>query len=101
VLDTSGSMNWSPQCTAADRRRGLLCLVTAPTGRATAGPRSVTIRPRSSARPKALYEVIHSISNIDFGFATYNQDRLGSGNVALPGERHSTCGLPDIGRKRQ
>jgi hypothetical protein len=75
VLDTSGSMNWSPRCTAQQVTDGI-CTYLCPNGDC-ATPRDGD-DPASKFRQakEALYEVLQNINDVDFGFATYNQDNL-------------------------
>ena len=75
ILDSSGSMNWSPPCTAAEFAAGL-CNFLCPTGDCPV-PRDGD-DPASKMRQAkdALYEVVSEIENVEFGFATYNQDEL-------------------------
>ena len=77
LFDTSGSMNWSPPCTAAQVAAGI-CSYLCPTGDC-ATPRNGD-DPASKFRQakEALYEVVREITTeIHYGWATYNQDRLG------------------------
>ncbi|MEZ5313280.1 MAG: hypothetical protein R2862_06285 [Thermoanaerobaculia bacterium] len=75
ILDTSGSMNWSPQCTAADVTAGN-CTYRCDSGDC-AVPRDGD-DPASKFRQakEALYEVLRDVDDIDLGFSTYNQDDL-------------------------
>ncbi len=75
ILDTSGSMNWSPQCTQAQFNAGI-CDYLCPSGDCPV-PRDGD-DPASKFRQakEALFEVIKDVKNIQFGFATYNQDAL-------------------------
>ncbi len=75
LFDTSGSMNWSPKCTAEQVAAGI-CTYLCPTGDCPV-PRDGD-DPASKFRQakEALYEVIRGVSNVDFGFATFNQDNL-------------------------
>ncbi len=79
ILDTSGSMNWAPRCTAADVADGD-CTYLCPTGDC-AVPRDGD-DPASKFRQskEALYEVLKEVDDIDLGFATYNSDDLGVTN---------------------
>lgn len=76
VLDTSGSMNWAPRCTAEQVAAGI-CSYRCDTGDC-ATPRNGD-DPASKFRQskEALYEVLRSVDDVDFGFATFNQDNLG------------------------
>ncbi len=75
LLDSSGSMNWSAPCSAEDYAAGL-CNYLCPSSDC-AVPRDGD-DPASKMRQakEALYEVIRDTDNVDFGFATYNQDAL-------------------------
>lgn len=79
VLDTSGSMNWSPKCTQAQVDAGI-CTFLCPTGDCPV-PRDGD-DPASKFRQskEALYEVLRDVDDVDFGFATYNQDQLAVSN---------------------
>ena len=92
LLDTSGSMNWAPKCTQEDydtfydhdgdvgtpeiRRCNFVC-----------EPRDCPV-PRDGDDPaskfrqskEALYEVLKDVDDVDFGFATFNQDNLRASN---------------------
>ncbi len=86
LLDTSGSMNWTPRCSQADydtfydhdgdpgtpdiRRCNFVC-----TTGDCAAPRDGD-DPASKFRQakEAIYEVMHGVDDIDLGFATYNND---------------------------
>ena len=95
ILDTSGSMNWTPPCTQAQFDAGqcnTLCIYRDCFTRLQADdPESKTYQAK-----EALYEVLQDVTNVQFGFATYNEDDLwvrakhwiykaGSGGVSLPG----------------
>jgi len=70
-------MNWSPPCSAAQVAGGI-CTYLCPTGDC-ATPRNGD-DPASKFRQakEALYEVVRDITTeIHYGWATYNQDRLG------------------------
>lgn len=75
LLDTSGSMNWSPPCSAADFGAGR-CNYLCPSGDCPV-PRDGD-DPASKFRQakEALFEVFKGTSEIDFGFATFNQDQM-------------------------
>src|SRR5436190_3981751 len=72
VLDTSGSMNWAPPCSAADYAAGK-CFF--PCTQDCFVPRNAD-DPGSKFRQarEALAEVIRDVNDVNFGFATYNQD---------------------------
>ena len=73
ILDTSGSMNWAPKCTAAQVAAGV-CTYHCETGDC-ATPRDGD-DPASKFRQakEALYEVLKSVDDVDLGFATFNAD---------------------------
>lgn len=76
LFDTSGSMNWTPPCSAEDYAAGF-CGYLCPSGDCAA-PRNGD-DPASKLRQakEALYEVIQELPNeINFGFASFNQDSL-------------------------
>ncbi len=75
LLDTSGSMNWAPKCTAQQVATGV-CSYLCPNGDCPV-PRDGD-DPASKFRQakEALYEVIQKINGIHYGLATYNQDSL-------------------------
>jgi hypothetical protein len=79
ILDTSGSMNWAPKCTAAQVTAGT-CTYHCETGDC-AVPRDAD-DPASKFRQakEALYEVLSTVEDIDLGFATYNSDDLRATN---------------------
>lgn len=75
ILDLSGSMNWTPPCTQTDFNAGK-CRQVCPTGDCFTplnadGPASKFYQAK-----EALYEVVSNAANVQFGFATYNQDQL-------------------------
>lgn len=97
LVDTSGSMNWSPLCTAGEVTAGdcsYLC---------TTGSCSVPLQADDPASKffqlkSALYDSLNAseANGIQFGFATFNQDSLrvpskhwlyqaGSGGPTIPG----------------
>ncbi len=117
LLDTSGSMNWSPPCTATQAANDLepgdsgctracnfgdLCDALCPdvgcterdSGGACISTGHVCIQPICASRDcfvannaddpsskffqakEALYEVLQQVDDVNFGFATYNQDGL-------------------------
>lgn len=75
LFDTSGSMNWAPKCTQAQVDAGI-CTFLCPTGDCPV-PRDGD-DPASKFRQakEALYEVVQSVDNVYFGFASFNQDGL-------------------------
>jgi hypothetical protein len=75
LFDTSGSMNWTPRCTAAQVSAGI-CDYLCPTGdclppRSMDDPASKFFQAKS-----ALHEVIRQTPDVNWGFATYDQDGL-------------------------
>ncbi len=81
LLDTSGSMHWSPKCSAEDAAAGD-CDFICPTGDCFTPLNSDDPASKFYQAKDALYTVIESADNVDFGFATYNQDNL------LVGHKH-------------
>ncbi len=79
LLDTSGSMNWSPKCTAAQVAAGE-CTFLCPTGDCKT-PRDGD-DPASKFRQakEAIYDVLQTVTDLNIGFATYNSDDLAVGN---------------------
>ncbi len=73
ILDTSGSMHWSPKCTQTQFDNGE-CDVLCPTGDCFVPMNGDDPSSKFYQAKEALYEVIKDISNVQFGFATYNQD---------------------------
>ncbi len=97
VLDTSGSMNWTPKCTQAQLDAGD-CTTLCPTGDCYARLQADDPSSKFYQAKEALYEVLKDVDDIQFGFATYNQDDLtawskhwiykaGAGGVTLAGGR--------------
>lgn len=95
VLDTSGSMNWSPRCTQQQLDRGE-CSLLCPTGDCYAPLQADDPSSKFYQAKQALYEVLETVEDVQFGFATYNQDNLNvrakhwmyeaiSGGVNIPG----------------
>ncbi|HWN43901.1 MAG TPA: hypothetical protein VNW71_16875 [Thermoanaerobaculia bacterium] len=75
LLDTSGSMHWTPTCTAAEfaaNKCSLLC----PDGDCYAPLQGDDPSSKFFQAKSALYEVLRDTEDIHFGFATYNQDDL-------------------------
>ncbi len=79
LLDTSGSMHWSPKCTAADAAAGN-CDFICPTGDCFTRLNGDDPASKLYQAKEALYDVIEAVDNVDFGFATYNQDQLRVGH---------------------
>ena len=75
LLDTSGSMHWTPACTAAQVAHGS-CQRLCPTGDCFADLQSDDPGSKFFQAKSALHEVLEGIDDIHFGFATYNQDDL-------------------------
>ncbi len=75
LLDTSGSMHWSPKCSAEDAAAGI-CDFICPTGDCYTPLNGDDPAAKLVQAKEALYGVIDSVTDVDFGFATYNQDDL-------------------------
>ena len=75
LLDTSGSMNWSPPCTQAQLDQGQ-CGQLCPSGDCYTRLQSDDPNSKFFQAKQALYEVLQKVDDIHFGFATYNQDDL-------------------------
>ena len=75
IFDTSGSMHWTPQCTAAQQAAGE-CDFLCETGDCFAPLNGDDPASKLRQAKEALFEVLDDIDDIDFGFATYNQDEL-------------------------
>jgi len=75
VLDTSGSMNWAPPCSATDYAAGV-CNYLCPTGDCWVPRNSDDPASKFRQAKEALAEVISSTPDVNFGFGTYNQDQL-------------------------
>ena len=88
LLDTSGSMNWTPKCPVQvpdpnDPKKTIQvpanandCPVLCPTGDCFVPLNADSPSSKFYQAKQALYEVLQSIDGIQFGFATYNQDDL-------------------------
>lgn len=88
VLDTSGSMHWSPKCPVLvpdpDNPSQTIQVPADPNDCSFLCPAGDCFVPLNGDDPaskfyqakEALYEVIDSVDGIQFGFATYNQDQL-------------------------
>lgn len=75
ILDTSGSMAWTPPCSAEQFAAGECSQVC--TDRDCFAPLNGDDRASKLYQAKeALYEVISRTDGVNFGFATYNQDQL-------------------------
>lgn len=79
ILDTSGSMNWAPKCTAAQVAAGV-CTYLCPTGDCLAPRNGDDPASKFRQAKEALYEVLRTVDDIDLGFATYNSDSNGVPN---------------------
>jgi hypothetical protein len=75
LFDTSGSMAWSPRCTAEQLAAGE-CDTLCPSGDCFVPRNGDDPASKLYQAKEALYEVIEAADNVDFGFATYNQDEL-------------------------
>jgi Tfp pilus tip-associated adhesin PilY1 len=75
IFDTSGSMNWSPKCTQAQFDAGE-CRPLCPTGDCYIPLQADDPGSKFFLAKQALYEVLQDIDDVQFGFATYNQDGL-------------------------
>ena len=76
LLDTSGSMNWSPKCTQAQFDAGE-CQPLCPTGDCYTAFQADDPGSKFFQAKEALYDVLKDVDDVQFGFATYNQDTLG------------------------
>ncbi len=95
ILDTSGSMNWTPPCTAAQFSAGQ-CSTLCPYRDCFTRLQSDDPNSKTYQAKEALYTVLTGLTDIQFGFATYNEDNLsvrgkhwiykaGNNGVTLPG----------------
>ncbi len=75
LFDTSGSMHWTPQCTAESLAEGD-CSELCPDGDCYAALNGDDPASKLYQAKEALYEVLHRVDGVHFGFATYDQDRL-------------------------
>jgi hypothetical protein len=75
LFDTSGSMHWTPQCTTEQQAAGE-CDFACSTGDCFAPLNGDDPASKFYQAKEALFEVLEEIDDIDFGFATYNQDDL-------------------------
>lgn len=75
IFDTSGSMHWSPKCTQEQFDAGT-CDFLCPSGDCYVPLNSDDEASKFFQAKAALYEVLEQVSDVDFGFATYNQDLL-------------------------
>jgi Tfp pilus tip-associated adhesin PilY1 len=95
ILDTSGSMNWTPPCTQAQFNAGQ-CQTLCPFYDCFARMQADDPSSKFYQAKQALYQVLKDVNDVQFGFATYNQDSLaiaakhwiydaGSGGISIPG----------------
>lgn len=75
LLDTSGSMHWTPRCTPEQVADGS-CKILCPAGDCYAPLQGDDPSSKFFQAKAALYEVLRDIDDIHFGFSTYNQDGL-------------------------
>lgn len=75
LLDTSGSMNWSPKCTQAQHDAGI-CDFVCPTGDCPVPRDGDDPAAKFRQAKEALYEVLKDVDDVDFGFASFNQDNV-------------------------
>ena len=75
LFDTSGSMHWTPQCTAEGLAAGD-CTELCEDGDCYARLNGDDPASKFYQAKEALYEVLQTVDGVNFGFATYNQDRL-------------------------
>lgn len=75
LLDTSGSMHWSTKCTAEQLAAGE-CTFLCPDGDCYVPLNGDDAGSKFYQSKEALYEVLKEVNNVQFGFATYNQDQL-------------------------
>jgi len=107
ILDTSGSMSWTPTCTQAQLSAGT-CDTLCPFRDCFARLQSDDASSKFYQAKQALYEVLQSITSspgVQFGFSTYNQDDLqikskhwiytaGAGGISIPGSTAKTFPAP-------
>jgi len=95
ILDTSGSMNWSPPCTQTQFDAGQ-CSTLCPYRDCFVRLQADDPDSKTYIAKSALFQVLQSVNNVQFGFATYNEDNLsvrgkhfiytaGTGGVTIPG----------------
>jgi hypothetical protein len=75
LLDTSGSMNWTPPCTQTQFNNGE-CQTLCPFRDCFARLQTDDASSKLYQAKQALYEVLKDVNDVQFGFATYNQDDL-------------------------
>jgi hypothetical protein len=95
ILDTSGSMNWTPPCTQSQFDAGQ-CKTLCPYRDCFARLQADDQDSKTYVAKDALYQVLQSVNDVQFGFATYNEDDLwvrgkhwiykaGANGVTIPG----------------
>jgi Tfp pilus tip-associated adhesin PilY1 len=75
LFDVSGSMHWTPQCTAEQVAAGT-CAFACPDGDCFAPLNGDDPASKLYQAKEALFEVVQGLSGVHLGFATYNQDAL-------------------------
>lgn len=75
LLDTSGSMNYSPPCTQVQLDAGQ-CSFLCPTGDCYVPLQGDDPASKLFQIKEALYSALENRSDVQFGFAAYNQDAL-------------------------
>ena len=75
ILDTSGSMHWSPPCSQAQFDAGE-CTFLCPEGDCYTPLNGDDSASKFFQAKEALYEVLRGVDGVSLGFATYNQDHL-------------------------
>ncbi len=75
ILDTSGSMNWAPPCSASDFAAGA-CTPLCTTGDCFVPLMGDDPHSKIYEAKQALVSVLRQVNNVNFGFGTYNQDTL-------------------------
>ena len=104
VLDTSGSMNWTPPCTSAQFAAGE-CQTLCPFRDCFARLQADDASSKFYQAKQALYEVLKDVNDVQFGFSTYNQDDLqvkskhwiykaGAGGITITGSPNKTFPAP-------
>jgi Tfp pilus tip-associated adhesin PilY1 len=75
LLDTSGSMNWAPPCTATDFANGV-CSPLCATSDCYVPLMADDPNSKLYQAKQAITSVLQSLNSVHFGFGTYNQDAL-------------------------
>ncbi|MGE5234699.1 MAG: hypothetical protein ACM3OB_11360, partial [Acidobacteriota bacterium] len=76
ILDTSGSMNWAPPCSATDYAAGV-CNFLCPDGDCWVPRNGDDEASKFRQAKEALAQVLQGVKGqVNFGFGTYNQDHL-------------------------